>query len=225
MVITVIAREKCTLCNSATTSFYVFRGMHYYRCLGCRSILLDPNMHLSKEKEKERYEEHNNDVEDPRYQQFVAPIVDQVKRKFNQSHVGLDFGAGTGPVISKLLREAGFQVELYDPFFWNDTEKLNRKYDYIVCCEVIEHFNFPSKEFKLLRRLLKPNGSLLCMTETYCDKIDFGKWYYKNDPTHVFFYHDHALAWIKSHFGFSELKREGRLIHFEVRLSQEIIKK
>jgi len=33
-------------------------------------------MQLSKDKEKERYEEHNNDVEDLRYQQFVAPIVD-----------------------------------------------------------------------------------------------------------------------------------------------------
>lgn len=190
--------------------------MQYNRCSGCCSILLDPNMHLSIEKEKERYEEHNNDVEDSGYRQFVTPIVEQVKHKFNKSHLGLDFGAGTGPVITKLLREAGFQVELYDPFFWNDSGKLHRSYDYIVCCEVIEHFYSPGREFKLLRSLLKPNGSLICMTVVYCDTIDFGNWHYKNDPTHVFFYHDDALAWIKSHFGFSKLTREGRLIHFEV---------
>ncbi len=190
--------------------------MHYYRCSCCCSILLDPKMYLSKEDEKKRYEEHNNDVEDPKYQKFVAPIVDQVKQKFVQGCTGLDFGAGTGPVIAKLLREKGFRVELYDPYFWDNSGALNLRYDFIACCEVIEHFHFPGKEFKLLRSLLKPNGSLYCMTEVYNDEIDFGQWYYKNDPTHVFFYHLSALAWIRSHFGFSALKVEGRLINFDL---------
>ncbi len=209
------SRVYCPLCSSGTIPFDEFRGRQYYRCLRCHSILLDPKMRLSKEKEKNRYEEHNNDVEDIRYQQFVAPIVEKVKDMFTQSHLGLDFGAGTGPVITKLLREAGYQVELYDPLFYNDPGKLEQKYDYIVCCEVMEHFIFPGRELNLLRSLLKPNGSLFCMTEIYFDQIDFQQWHYKNDPTHVFFYHQHALSWIKSNYGFSGLKRQGRLIHFE----------
>ncbi len=216
MVIKVNACVKCSLCGSGTKPFYEFKAMHYYRCLGCRSILLDPKNYLPKDKEKKRYEEHNNDVEDFRYQQFVTPIIKEVVNKFKQSHVGLDFGAGTGPVITKLLRAKGFQVEMYDPIFCNDTEKLNRRYDYVICCEVMEHFYFPGREFKLLRSLLKPKSSLYCMTEVYCDNVNFGKWHYKNDSTHVFFYHEHALAWIKSHYGFAVLKREGRLLHFEV---------
>lgn len=207
----------CSLCSAKVSYFHQFRTMHYYRCSGCSSILLDPGMYLPPEKEKSRYEEHKNDVNDPGYQQFVMPVVEKVEQKFNQTHSGLDFGAGPGPVITKLLQQdRGFKIEVYDPFFCNNPASLSQTYDFIVCCEVIEHFHFPTREFELLRSLLKPGGSLYCMTEIYHDDLDFEKWYYKNDPTHVFFYHENALAWIKKQFKFSELKIEGRLIHFEV---------
>ncbi len=207
---------RCRLCNAETTFFFEFRGNRYYRCSCCLSLMLDPQKYLSLESEKKLYEEHNNDVEDPRYQQFVTPILEKVEHRFDQGHLGLDFGAGTGPVITKLLREKGYNIELYDPFFWNDHKVLELRYDFIVCCEVIEHFHNPGKEFELLRLLLKPGGSLYCMTIVYSEDIDFGKWHYKNDPTHVFFYHERALAWIKEHYDFSALRREGRLIQFEV---------
>lgn len=206
----------CGLCSAKASFFHQFRTMHYYRCSGCCSIMLDPGMYLPPEKEKSRYEEHNNDVNDPGYQQFVMPVVEIVEQKFNQTHSGLDFGAGTGPVITKLLQDKGFKLEVYDPYFSNNPAALSQTYDFIVCCEVIEHFHFPAREFKLLNSLLKPGGSLYCMTEIYHDDLDFEKWHYKNDPTHVFFYHENALAWIKKHFKFSGLKKEGRLIHFEV---------
>lgn len=91
---------------------------------------------------------------------------------------------------------------------------LKFKYNYIICCEVIEHFHFPQKEFTLLRSLLKPGGILYCMTEIYSEDIDFINWHYKNDPTHVFFYHKDALKWIQEHFRFSEVKKKNRLIEF-----------
>lgn len=206
--------NKCTLCSANTYFFYEENQKKYYKCCNCFSLLLDAKAHLSAENEKKRYEEHNNNVNDTRYQKFVAPIVTAIENKFNKEHTGLDFGAGTGPVITKLLRDNGFNIELYDPFFWNNPKLLQKKYDYIACCEVIEHFHAPLKEFALLRSLLKPNGSLYCMTEIYTDDIDFKKWYYKNDPTHLFFYHSEALSWIKSHFNFSAITIQGRLVHF-----------
>ncbi len=208
------SKIKCTLCGAAADFFYEVNEKKYYRCHGCLSILLDPTMFLCKEDEKKRYEEHNNDVNDVRYQQFVAPIVSRIQKTFNKSHTGLDFGAGTGPVITKLLHDKGFNMELYDPLFHNNPALLQNRYDYIACCEVIEHFHDPAKEFALLKSLLNPNGSLYCMTEIYSDEIEFKQWYYKNDPTHVFFYHTKAFTWIKSHFNFSKLSIEGRLIHF-----------
>lgn len=169
---------------------------------------------LSPSQEKTRYEAHNNDIEDPGYQQFVAPITNAILRDFRPYHQGLDFGAGTGPVISKVLNDSDYSISQYDPFFHNYPELLQRKYDYIVCCEVMEHFFYPAKEFSTLNHLLLPGGALYCMTHIYSSETNFESWYYKNDPTHVFMYQKETLEWIKSHFGFSSVEIEGRLIKF-----------
>jgi SAM-dependent methyltransferase len=208
--------NKCTLCSAVADFFYQGNQKKYYSCRNCLAIFLDPGMHLSSEDEKKRYEEHNNDVNDIRYQKFVEPIVSQIEKKFNKEHTGLDFGAGPGPVITKMLRDKGFNILLYDPFFFNIPELLQNKYDYIACCEVIEHFHNPAREFGLLKSLLKPGGSLYCMTEIYRDDVEFGRWYYKNDSTHVFFYHTKTLEWIKVHLHFQSMNVEGRLIQFTV---------
>ena len=206
----------CTLCDTRALFFCQFREKNYYHCIGCYSILLDPAEYLSPADEKERYDEHNNDVDDPGYRQFVRPLVDKVLQKYGSEAIGLDYGAGPGPVSAVLLRERGLKIELYDPFYWNERAVFDKKYDFIICCEVIEHFQAPAKEFKLLRSLLKPNGSLYCMTEIYTDGLDFSRWYYKNDPTHVFFYHRQALVWIKNECGFAKLTTDKRLIHLEL---------
>ncbi len=176
---------------------------------------MDPVHYLSAEAEKNRYLEHNNNPADSGYRQFVSPIVDKVKSCFNPGHKGLDFGAGTGQVVAKMLQENGYSVAIYDPFFCDCPERLALKYDYVICCEVIEHFCFPGKEFLLLKKLLNPGGMVLCMTDLYSEKIDFPKWYYKNDPTHVFFYHRATLQWIKKHYGFPGIEINGRLICFK----------
>jgi hypothetical protein len=53
------------------------------------------------------------------------------------------------------------------------------------------------------------------MTELYNEGIDFASWYYKNDPTHVFFYSQETFEWIKKEFCFSNVKVDERLIIFE----------
>ena len=202
----------CNLCNSKALLSNEINQQQYYKCTKCLSIFLHPAYYISIEAERKRYKEHNNDVEDPGYQKFVSPIVNRIKKSFNNQHTGLDFGSGPGPVITKLLRDDGYKIELYDPFFYNNPEKLTVQYDYIACCEVIEHFHNPEKEFRLLHSLLKPGGTLFCMTEVYSDNINFSKWYYKNDPTHVFFYHAEAFNWIKTNLNYSEVIIDGRLI-------------
>ena len=60
--------------------------------------------------------------------------------------------------------------------------------------------------------MLKPKGSIFCLTSLYNEEIDFETWYYKNDDTHVFFYHKKALEWIRNKFDFSDFFIDGKLI-------------
>lgn len=207
---------NCILCNSKLLEpIHIEKPHRFYNCSYCGSIVRSTDTFPNAIFEIERYESHNNDVNDPRYQNFVSPITLAVQADFSaQNSLGLDFGAGTGPVIKKVLNDKGYSLKLYDPFFHPDKSVLEEKYDYIVCCEVIEHFHQPLKEFKLLKNLLKPKGKLYCMTDIYRNQSNFGDWYYKNDPTHVIFYTEKSLHWIQKEFGFNELTIEKRLIVF-----------
>lgn len=206
---------KCSLCKSEITFTFLSKNREYYQCANCFAIGMHPNFFPSMEKEIIRYQSHNNDVNDIRYQNFVKPIVKNVLIDFRKTDLGLDFGCGTGPVITKLLLDQNYTVNTYDPFFDNNVDALNTTFNYIVCCEVIEHFHYPHKEFKLLKSLLKSGGKLYCMTDVYNENIDFENWYYKNDETHVFFFHKNTFEWLKTEFGFSKVTQENRLIIFE----------
>ena len=209
--------EQCLLCGGEIEFFYRYKNKNtdYYKCNNCLSVMMDSSDYLSEEAEKNRYLTHNNDVEDKGYQEFVSPIVQAIKNEYNKQHIGLDFGAGTGPVITSLLEKDDYNVNLYDPYFYPNREKLLREYDYIICSEVMEHFYNPYEEFEKLFNLLKSNGTLFCMTSLYDENIDFHNWSYKDDETHVFFYHEKALKWIEREFGFNELSIDRKVIQFK----------
>lgn len=205
----------CPLCYTKANLFYENKKRRFSLCPQCKGIFLDQEFLPDKESEIARYKEHNNDTNNPGYQLFVSPIVNAVLRDFKPAHHGLDFGAGPGPVISKMLTDKNYDIKQYDPFFKNDRQLLEKKYDYIVCCEVIEHFHHPKKEFELLQSLLNENGKLYCMTNIYNPAIDFNSWYYKNDRTHVFFYQEETLHFVQKTLRlFSKLIIEENLIIF-----------
>ncbi len=206
---------RCSLCQGTTKPFFQGRHGEYFHCEQCWGVFLSPKYFSPPEIEKARYETHNNDIKDARYQKFVSPIVNQVLADFSPQDQGLDFGCGTGPVIHYLLQQEGYLVTQYDPFFWNQPEALKQSYDYIICCEVIEHFHNPRQEFSQLYSLLNLGGRLYCMTELLTEEIDFKDWSYKDDFTHVFFYHPETIQWIKQEYGFRKADIKGRLIILE----------
>ncbi|MBI4977757.1 MAG: class I SAM-dependent methyltransferase [Spirochaetes bacterium] len=201
----------CTLCGGETSYFESARNRDYYSCGGCAAVLLHPRHYLSIDDERRRYLAHTNDIEDRGYRDFVSPMLTAVRAQFTASHTGLDFGSGASGIITALLREHGYSVTPYDPLFRNDSAALTRKYDYIACCEAVEHFRTPAEEFRLLASLLKPGGALFIMTACFTD-TPLAQWHYASDTTHLFFYRAETFAWIQSHFGFSSLSVEGRLI-------------
>lgn len=203
---------KCTLCEEPLQHFYSRLNKEYYYCGGCFSISMGQDCRLDSLQEKSHYEKHQNDVNDHGYQNFVSPIVNAIKNQFSENHLGLDFGSGTAPVITKMLQDIHYNIQSYDFYFENNQALLNQKYDYIACCEVMEHFYDPKKEFEKLASMLLPNGKLFCKTSLYSEQINFDSWYYKNDLTHVFFYHEKTIAWIAKEFNFSNYIIEDKLI-------------
>ncbi len=207
---------QCTLCGSQTSSFSVVHTQEYYKCTHCHSILLHSSYFLTAIEEKQRYDIHNNDVHDVGYQKSVFPIVSSVTENHTKAHKGLDFGSGSGPVVTMLLRNQGFNVQTFDPFYDPNPLALKQKYDYIICSEVMEHFYIPAKEFKLLHSLLKTNGMLYCKTNLYDETTNFDTWWYKNDPTHVFFYTEKTIHWIKKKYNFREASITKNVITFKI---------
>lgn len=201
----------CPLCSNTGKTIFKDEKHHFYECRICKGIYRDSNELLNKHEEKDRYYLHQNHINDFGYIRFADPILSAVRKNFNASHEGLDFGAGHTPVISELLKSDGYQVEIYDPLFFDDKKVLDKKYDFITSCEVIEHFYYPKKEFELLYKMLKTNGKLILMTDIF-NGVNFESWYYKTDPTHVFLYQKETFEWIKNHFNFSGIIIYKRLI-------------
>ena len=200
---------NCTLCKSPLLKK---TEEEYYNCPVCRARVKDSSLYLTAEEEKLRYQTHNNDINDPRYRKFTSPITNVIFDNFGAQHEGLDFGSGTGPVISGVLKEAGYNVKQFDPFFANDPGLLKLQYDYIFACEVVEHFYGPAKEFEQLFTMLKPGGKLILMTHLYEDTIDFNTWYYRKDPTHVFIYCKETFEYIAAKCDFEKTEIKDRLV-------------
>jgi len=204
--------KLCTLCGNEVIEILTFRDRKYFQCNNCGSIIMDPKFHIDNKKEKERYELHNTTIDDEGYINFIKPITDYVIENFNSTHMGLDFGSGEFAVLSEFLRRKGYNILNYDPYFNKDKSLLNKKYDLIISCEVVEHFYDPKDEFCLLKSLLKENGKLIIKTDLIKENTIFENWYYKNDETHVFFYSSKTFEYIKKWLGFKKLKIVDRLI-------------
>ncbi len=205
----------CPLCSSKAAFFEQGRYGSYFSCPQCGGIFLHEKDRMNEIQEKNRYLEHNNNIYDEGYRNFVSPIINAVKKNNKSVDEGLDFGAGPGPVISTMLKESSYSISLYDPFFHYNPAALEKKYNYIILCEVMEHFYNPNSEFTKLYSLLLPGGKLYCMTALYDQSINFKTWYYVSDHSHVFFYSLKTLSWIEKNMGFTTHSVDKRLIIFE----------
>lgn len=203
--------DNCPLCLSKANEFYNENDSCFLICSNCAGIFRHHSNRLSSTEELKHYNTHNNDIKDLRYQAFVSPITNSIRKFFSPDHKGLDFGAGAGPVVQEVLNQFGYQVNNYDPYYHPEISVLASRYDFISCCEVVEHFYNPKNEFELLNSILNSDGKLFIMTELYKSEINFDKWYYKNDPTHVFFYQAVTMEFIMNYFNYKSFDILGRL--------------
>ena len=203
---------KCPLCeNDRWTDI----DESYTQCTHCLGIVLHSELHLDSENERRRYLEHNNDVHDPGYQSFVGPLVHFVTDRLGTHERILDFGSGTAPVISHMLQQKGYQPDQYDIYFAPAVQNLNRKYNAVIACEVIEHFIHPAQSYALLYSLLEDSGYLILKTSLYHEGIDFLRWRYRRDPTHTFIHHRQTLRVIEHMWDWQLIEANERRIVYQ----------
>ena len=143
---------KCRLCESDDTEFFWHGGKgspdrDFYLCGRCDLVFVPERFFVSPEDEKARYVEHNNEIYDARYRKFLSRLYDELKPHLTPKSSGLDFGAGPGPALVHMMREDGFAVRMYDPYFSPSTEPLEETYDFVTCTET-----FPMSPFMLAKK-------------------------------------------------------------------------
>lgn len=185
----------CPLCDGLGTDFHRDRRRAYLRCGRCLLVWVPPAFFLSPEAEKSEYDLHQNRPEDPAYRRFLGRLSAPLLQCLPAAASGLDFGCGPGPALASMLREAGHEVRLYDPFYFPDAEALEGSYDFITATEVVEHLHRPGPELERLWNRLRPGGTLGILTKLVRDRDAFATWHYKNDPTHVCFFSVETWNW------------------------------
>lgn len=253
--------RPCVLCGSTTGVRHFYQSPTqrlYWHCEECDLVFMDPSQRLDAKAERVRYLSHNNDPLDPRYQQYLAKVMQPVWAKYpwlaqgirpaklgpesghcpqgdrdsagseetrvtsglasapcgaDEAHWRrplclLDYGCGPTRGIETIWGGPQLQVTSYDPIFFPITSEdgaalgADRAYDVIVCCEAAEHFYDPAREFAKMARLLRPSESLIVLRTGWRTGAaeTFAQWGYPHDPTHVCFYSQPTMEWIRSHW-------------------------
>lgn len=195
-------KHDCVLCGSEKTE-WIYRDetrmdykRDYYKCKECSLIFVPPDQRLSADEEKSRYEMHENDPKDPRYRKFLSRMFTPMAERLEPESYGLDFGSGPGPTLNLMFEEEGHTVRIYDPFYAPDRSVFNEQYDFITTTETAEHLFDPLMELDRLWSCLKPGGYFGVMTKRHQGAEHFKNWHYKNDDTHVVFYHKDTFRWL-----------------------------
>ncbi len=185
----------CPVCRAPDPArFGMFDGLGYWRCDRCQARGLNPAHYPDAATERAEYDKHENDIHDTGYRGFLDRLATPLRARLTPGARGLDYGCGPGPALAHMLREAGHDIAIYDPFYAPDAAMLNTRYDFITCTETAEHFHTPAEEFDRLGGMLRPGGWLALMTTFQTEDARFATWHYRMDPTHVVFYRAATLG-------------------------------
>ncbi len=193
---------QCRLCLEMTSRDRIFgHGRDFSVCDSCGYVQVNPQQILSTEDEGKRYLLHENSSGDPRYEEYLRPIVDLVVSRTAISTLGIDIGSGKEKVLETLLFSKGRRVVSYDLYFHPEESLLKNSYDFLICSETLEHFRDPRRELQRFSFLVKKGGPLFFRTSFYHSNRKFTDWHYQRDPTHIGFFSEKTFFWMEKEFG------------------------
>ena len=196
-------QAQCPLCFSVKTGVHDQDKIRaYLLCANCKLVFVPSTHQLSATAEKKVYDQHRNSAEDLAYRKFLSRLMTPMLSYLPTKARGLDFGCGSGPTLSVMLEERGFEMAIYDPYYFHQPEVLARQYDFITATEVVEHLARPAQVFEQLFRMLKLGGVLGLMTRMIPSLNRFSSWYYTLDPTHIAFYAEESFRYLADHYGY-----------------------
>lgn len=192
--------EPCPLCDQPHAALlHRTRVRSFWRCGNCSLIFVPADERPDAAAEKARYDLHENDPFDSKYQQHLSPLCEAIIQSTRLDAEGLDFGCGPGPALAMMLRRAGRSVSLFDPFYAPDETVWARTYDFITASEVVEHLHRPRQELDRLFQALRAGGVLGLTTRFVPNSAEeFASWHYIRDPTHVCFFGRTVFNYIAS---------------------------
>lgn len=208
------AMSTCPLCGASAHPFAQAHGRRYAGCAACGLAFLDPAQRPTPEEELAEYRLHRNDPADPFYRRHLAKVTVPLGARLPPGAEGLDHGCGPGPALIAMMEEAGFSMRGYDPFFRPDRDALARRYAFVTCTETAEHFHRPDLEWARLAGLLEPGGVLAVMTRLLTEAVDFPRWSYIRERSHVVFYRPRTMEWLAARFGWKVEIATGELVFF-----------
>jgi len=210
--------NPCPLCRSKQTAFYAHTlDKDYFLCKKCELIYVSDTYLLENVEEKKRYDFHNNDINDPKYVQFLSQLKEPLTIRLKPKSLGLDFGSGPEPVLAQLFIQEGFKIDIFDPFYAKNDFVFTKKYDFITLTEVAEHLYNPAFEIEKIVSLLKANAFLAIMTLRTDNIKEFNNWFYLKDDTHVRFFSNKSMEYIAKKYNLSLEIINERVVIFRVR--------
>ena len=124
-------QETCRLCQSAKKLLPVIGPdkRSYCFCKNCYMVNVKRKYLPDKQAEKARYLTHQNGIQFEGYVRFLYQAIEPVLGFIKKDMVGLDYGCGPAPTLSKLMSREGYECEDYDPFFVQND--LDRQFGFI----------------------------------------------------------------------------------------------
>lgn len=178
----------------------IIQGIKYVFDPISNMVYKDETVYLSPNEEKERYDQHQNDLSRTDYFSYQLKLLNELVLPYLVPGNILDFGSGKTEVIKTILNDR--KVESYDLYYYPNNKVLLDTYDNIVTIETVEHFRNPLDEFYKLHKMLKPKGHLIVITQFRPNFEEIDQWWYLRDTTHYCFYNFEAFKYICSEIGF-----------------------